>query len=73
MTTRTPELRKFLLLVAALVITPLAVVWGAHLLDRGSPAAAAIPWLYVVISLATLVSFRMTRSYDWFAIGQFIP
>ena len=67
------RLRKFLLLVAALVITPLAVVWGAIYWIVGAPTAAAIPWLYVVISLATLASFRMTRNYDWFAIGQFIP
>ena len=39
----------------------------------GAPAAAAIPWLYVVISLASLAIFRMTRDYDWFAISQFIP
>jgi len=67
------RLRKFLLLVAALAITPLAVVWGAIYWIVGIPAAAAIPWLYVAISLATLVAFRMTRNYDWFAIGQFIP
>jgi len=67
------RLRKFLLLVAALAITVLAVVWGAIYWIVGVPAAAAIPWLYVAISLATLVAFRMTRNYDWFAIGQFIP
>ena len=67
------RLRKFLLLVAALTITPLAVVWGAIYWIVGLPAAAAIPWLYVVISLVTLTAFRMTRDYDWFAIGQFIP
>jgi class 3 adenylate cyclase len=67
------RLRKFLLLVAALAITPLAVVWGAIYWVVGVPAAAVIPWLYVVISLATLASFRLTRNYDWFATGQFIP
>jgi class 3 adenylate cyclase len=67
------RLRKFLLVVAALVITPLAVVWGAIYWVVGVPAAAVIPWLYVVISLATLASFRLTRNYDWFATGQFIP
>jgi len=67
------RLRKFLLLVAALAITVLAAVWGAIYWIVGVPAAAAIPWLYVAISLATLVAFRMTRNYDWFAIGQFIP
>ena len=55
------------------MITPLAVVWGAMYWVVGAAGAAAIPWLYVGISLASLVSFRMTRSYRWFAIGQFIP
>src|SRR4249919_3133618 len=67
------RLRKFLLVVAALVITPLAAVWGAIYWMVGAPAAAAIPWLYVVISLASLAIFRMTRDYDAFAISQFIP
>ena len=67
------RLRKFLLVVAALAITPLAAVWGAIYWIVGAPAAAAIPWLYVVISLASLAIFRMTRDYDWFAISQFIP
>ena len=67
------RLRKVLLLVLALVITPLAVVWGATYWVVGAPGAAAIPWLYVIISLASLVVFGMTRSYPWFAIGQFAP
>ena len=67
------RLRKFLLVVATLAITPLAVLWGAIYWVVGVPAAALIPWLYVVISLATLASFRLTRNYDWFATGQFIP
>jgi class 3 adenylate cyclase len=67
------RLRKFLLVVATLAITPLAVVWGAIYWIVGVPAAAVIPWLYVVISLGTLASFRSTRNYDWFATGQFIP
>ena len=65
--------RKLLLLVAALAITPLAVVWGAIYWLVGAPSVAAIPWLYVVISLASLVAFAITRSYRWFAIGQFAP
>ena len=62
-----------LLLVLALVITPLAVVWGAIYWAVGGAGAAAIPWLYVIISLASLISFGMTGSYRWFAIGQFAP
>jgi len=67
------RLRKLLLLVEALAITPLAVAWGAIYWLVGATSAAAIPWLYAVISLASLISFGITRSYRWFAISQFIP
>jgi class 3 adenylate cyclase len=67
------RLRKFLLLAAALAVTPLAVVWGAIYWTVGAASAAAIPWLYVVISLASLIAYRLTRSYRWFAVGQFAP
>lgn len=67
------RLRKFLLLVAALVLTPLSAVWGATYWIVGTPTAAAIPWLYVVISVASLVTFGLTRNYPWFAISQFVP
>jgi class 3 adenylate cyclase len=67
------RLRKFLLLAAALVITPLSVVWGAIYWAVGVGSAAAIPWLYVLISLASLFTFAITRRYAWFAIGQFLP
>ncbi len=67
------RLRKFLLLAAALAITPLALVWGAIYWIVGATSAAAIPWLYVAISLASLIAFRVTRSYSWFALGQFVP
>ena len=67
------RLRKVLLLVAALIITPLAVAWGALYWTVGATGAAAIPWLYVGISLASLIAFGLTRSYRWFAIGQFVP
>lgn len=67
------RLRKVLLLVAALIITPLAVAWGALYWTVGATGAAAIPWLYVGISLASLIAFGLTRSYRSFAIGQFVP
>jgi class 3 adenylate cyclase len=67
------RLRKVLLLVAALVITPLALAWGALYWTVGATGPAAVPWLYVGISLASLISFGLTRSYRWFAIGQFAP
>ncbi len=67
------RLRKLLLVAAALAITPLAALWGAIYWIVGAPSAAAITWLYVLISIASLVSFRVSRSYRWFAIGQFAP
>ncbi len=67
------RLRKFLLLVAALALTPLAALWGTIYWIAGAPAAAAIPWLYVVISLASLAAFRSARNYEWFAVSQFLP
>jgi len=67
------RLRKILLLVAALLITPLALAWGAIYWAVGAHDAAAIPWLYVIISLASLVAFGLTRSYPWFAVGQLVP
>ena len=67
------RLRKFLLLVAALVLTPLSIVWGATYWIVGATAAAVIPWLYVAISIGSLVAFGLSRSYRWFAISQFVP
>lgn len=67
------RLRKLLLLVEALAITPLAIAFGAIYWLVGATSAAVIPWLYVVISVASLISFRLTRNYRWFAIGQFVP
>ena len=67
------RLRKVLLLVAALIITPLAFAWGALYWTVGATGPAAIPWLYVGISVASLISFGLTHSYRWFAIGQFVP
>jgi class 3 adenylate cyclase len=67
------RLRKLLLLVEALAVTSLALVWGAIYWLVGATSAAAIPWLYVAISLASLLFFRISHSYRWFAIGQFVP
>jgi class 3 adenylate cyclase len=67
------RLRKVLLLIAALVVTALAVVWGAIYFLAGAPTAALVPWLYVAISLGSLTIFAVTRRYDWFAISQFVP
>ena len=46
------RLRKVLLLVLALAITPLALAWGALYWTVGATGAATIPWVYVGISVA---------------------
>lgn len=67
------RLRKFLLLVAALIVTALAVVWGAIYWLAGAPEAAVVPWIYVAISLVSLLGFMVSHRYEPFAIGQFVP
>jgi class 3 adenylate cyclase len=67
------RLRKLLLLAATLTITPLAVLWGAMYFAGGATVAALVPWAYVVLSMAGLVGFWLTRSYPLFAISQVVP
>ncbi len=67
------RLRKFLLLAAALTITPLAAAWGAIYFVAGATGPALVPWAYVVLSAVSLAAFELTHSYRWFAIGQFVP
>jgi class 3 adenylate cyclase len=67
------RLRKLLLLVAALTITPLAAVWGAVYYVAGATGPALVPWAYVGLSVSSLIAFGLTRSYRLFAIGQFVP
>jgi class 3 adenylate cyclase len=65
------RLRKLLLVAAAWMILPAAVVWGAIYWAFGERVAALAPWTYVVVSAVTLVVFRVTRNYPVFAVAQF--
>lgn len=67
------RLRKLLLLVAALTVTPLSALWGLVYWLAGAPIAALIPWLYVAISAVSLVVFARGHSYRWFAVSQLAP
>ena len=66
------RLRKVLLLVAALIIAPLAVVWGLLYWIGGAPLAALIPWAYSLVSLIGILAFAATRDYTSFAVSQFV-
>jgi class 3 adenylate cyclase len=66
-------LRKVLLLVAALTMTPLAALWGLLYWVTGATVPALIPWAYTVSLVLGLVTFAATRRYTWFAASQFVP
>ncbi|MDQ3689170.1 MAG: adenylate/guanylate cyclase domain-containing protein [Chloroflexota bacterium] len=67
------RLRKLLLLVTALTMTPLAVLWGLLYWLGGTSIAALIPWVYAGVSFIGLATFAATRRYPWFAASQFTP
>ena len=67
------RLDKLLVLSAAAMIAPLAIVWGAIYLALGAPRAAAIPWLYALISVASVALFAVHRSFRWLAACQLVP
>jgi class 3 adenylate cyclase len=67
------RLDKLLVLSAAAMIAPLALVWGAIYLALGAPRAAAIPWLYVLISVASVALFAVHRSFRLLAACQLVP
>ncbi len=67
------RLRKVLLVAAATIIAPLALVWGALYWLVGATGPALIPWAYAVISVLGMAVFAATRHYTLFAVSQFAP
>jgi len=59
-------LRKETLVLAAVLITVLAVVWVVAYSVLGLYLAAAIPFAYQVVSVANLIVFAKTRRYRFF-------
>jgi class 3 adenylate cyclase len=66
------RLDKLLVLSATAMIAPLSVLWGALYLDLGAPRAAAIPWLYVLISVVSTALFAVHRSLRLLAAAQLV-
>jgi guanylate cyclase len=62
-----PELafRKSLLVVIAVIILPIALIWGSLYLAVGTPAGLAA-YLYAVISVLAIVMFSRTRDAEIF-------
>jgi class 3 adenylate cyclase len=67
------RLDKLLVLSAVAMIAPLAVAWGAAYLAFDAPRAAAIPWTYVLISIAGVGLFAVHRSFRLLAASQLVP
>jgi len=64
------RLRKILLLTAAYVILPLAIVWGAIYALAGALGAGLIPWTYAGLSALSIGIFAVVRTYWWFGLSQ---
>jgi len=58
------RLRKTLLAAVALMVLPASIIWGLVYWTAAEPVAALWAWLYAVGSVASLVAFRITRSYE---------
>ena len=64
------RLRKILLLTAAFVILPLAIVWGGIYALAGALGAGLIPWTYAALSVLSIAVFAVVRTYWWFGLSQ---
>lgn len=62
--------QKATLTLAAACVTGLAVVWVGTYWILGLPQAAAIPFLYQIASVASIVIFARTKSYGMFRSSQ---
>jgi len=64
------RLRKVLLLSAAYLILPVAIVWGAIYALAGATGAGLIPLTYAALSLVSIGVFAAVRTYWWFGLSQ---
>src|SRR6187431_1462871 len=66
----TVRAQKAALTIAVLLVTGLAVIWVATYWFLGIPQAAAIPFVYQVASVTTLVIFARTKNYRFVRAAQ---
>lgn len=65
------RLRKFLLVLASAIFAGAGIFWGGIYWLFGEPVAAAIPWIYSILSAISIGAFAMSGAYRWFAVTQF--
>src|SRR5688572_10186252 len=64
--------RKRLLVTVALIILPVAFVWGCLYWAVGETGVAVTPWGYVTASALSLVVFARTRSFAFVRTAQLL-
>ncbi len=63
--------KKSLLVLLAVLILPVSVVWGCAYLAFGSPVGI-LPFMYLAISVGSLVVFAKTESFMPFLVTQLL-
>jgi class 3 adenylate cyclase len=69
--TEDDRLRRVLVLTAALMVIPAAILWGGIYWWFGEDLAALSPWSYVVLALLSISILARTNAYAPFASMQF--
>ncbi len=64
--------RKRLLVGIALLILPIAFLWGCLYFVIGEPWVALTPWGYVLGSTVSIVAFARTRNFDLLRTAQLV-
>jgi adenylate cyclase len=64
------RIRRSTLVLSAVTITPLALVWVITYWLLGLRVAAAIPFVYQLVSAGTMVHYRLTRRWRVFRASQ---
>jgi adenylate cyclase len=63
--------KKALLVLLAVLILPVSVVWGSLYLAFSAPVGI-VPFIYFVVSVASLVVFARTRNFRWLLVVQLV-
>ena len=63
--------KKALLVLLAVLILPVSVVWGSLYLGFGAPVGV-VPYVYFVVSLASLVVFARNRRFQLLLVTQLL-
>jgi class 3 adenylate cyclase len=66
------RLQKVTLTLAAATSTVLAVIWVGTYLALGRPLSAAIPFIYQIASIVSLIAFARTKDYRFFRFSQIV-